>query len=595
MITKKQIFALLLCLLSLITANAAVTFKAQRPGTIIEGERFQITFTLDGAKGEDFKGPQLNNCELLSDHNVSSSTSVTIINGKRSDFYRYDYICVYYAQKAGKVNVPSVSITVDGKLYKTQPFSFEINKNTGALNQHINSNQQVGDEYDLAPKTISEAKSKTFLKIFLSKNKVYEQEPIECKFKLYTQCDVRGINSARLSLNDFLIEELQVDPKEVNVEEYNGQKYNTLVLKHLVLYPQKTGSLKINTGEYIANVLIPQVATMMGMQYLQQQIVPLKISDDISLDVIPLPSPRPSNFSGAIGDFSVNANVSPSTLRTNEAATFTFTITGSGNIKYIKDPQIKFPTEFELYAPKINSDVNWVDGHMEGKITYDYSFLPQSVGTYQIPTYEFVYFNPNKKEYITLKTSPINVVVNKGNSSQTKVNEEKRTDIIDINLNSKTLSKKTTFIVATLWYWLIYIFLLGLFIVTIILIKKRSKLNLSGMKLAKANKVAMKRLKHATEYMNANKDKQFYEEIVNALWGYLSDKLSIPTSQLMRDNVTQELSKYGADESLSADVIDLLNLCDMAIYAPQTTTGQTKEVYHRALNIINSIESIKHK
>ena len=392
-----------------------------------------------------------------------------------------------------------------------------------------------------------------------------------------------------------MIEEIQVDPKKVNVEEYNSQKYNTLVLKHLMLYPQKTGTLKINTGVYIANVLIPQVTNMLGMQYLQQQIVPIKLSDDISLEVIPLPSPCPTNFSGAIGDFSVNTKVSPSALRTNETATFTFTINGNGNIKYIKEPQFKFPSEFELYSPKINSDINWVDGRIEGMATYDYSFLPQSVGTYQIPAYEFVYFNPDKKEYITLKTSPINIVVNKGRSSGINVNEEKRTDIIDINLDTKNLSKKSTFIVATFWYWLIYIFIIGIFIFTIILIKKSSESDISSLKLAKANKVAMKRLKHAHEYMIANKDKQFYEEIVNAIWGYLSDKLLIPTSQLIRDNVTLELAKYGADESLCADVIDVLNLCDMAIYAPQASSEQTKDIYNRTLDIINRIESIKRK
>lgn len=589
--TKKQIYALLLCLLSFITASAAITFKAQKPGTIIEGERFQITFTLEGAKGENFIGPQLNNCELISDRNFS----YTRINSIGSNFYRYDYICVYYAQKAGKVNVPSVSITVDGKHYKTKPFSFEIHKNTGALNQHISPNQQDIDEYDLAPKSITEAKSKTFLKIILSKNKVYEQEPVECKFKLYTQSNIKiDKKSGRLSLNDFLYDELQADSDKVNVEEYNGQEYSTLVLKHLILYPQKTGTLKIN-GEFIVTVLIPQVTNMLGMQYLQQQIVPIKLSDDISLEVIPLPSPCPTNFSGAIGDFSVNTKVSPSALRTNETATFTFTINGNGNIKYIKEPQFKFPSEFELYSPKINSDINWVDGRMEGIATYDYSFLPQSVGTYQIPAYEFVYFNPNKKEYITLKTSPINIVVNKGSSSGINVNEEKRTDIIDINLDTKNLSKKSTFIVATFWYWLIYIFIIGIFIFTIILIKKSSESDISSLKLAKANKVAMKRLKHAHEYMIANKDKQFYEEIVNAIWGYLSDKLLIPTSQLIRDNVTLELSKYGADESLCADVIEVLNLCDMAIYAPQASSEQTKDIYNRTLDIINRIESIKRK
>lgn len=588
---KKQIYALLLCLLSFITVSAAVTFKAQKTGTIIEGERFQITFTLEGAKGENFIGPQLNNCELISDRNFS----FTRINSIGSNFYRYDYICVYYAQKAGKVNVPSVSITVDGKHYKTKPFSFEIHKNTGALNQHISPNQQDIDEYDLAPKSISEAKSKTFLKIILSKNKVYEQEPVECKFKLYTQSNIKiDKKSGRLSLNDFLYDELQADSDKVNVEEYNGQEYSTLVLKHLILYPQKTGTLKIN-GEFIVTVLIPQVTNMLGMQYLQQQIVPIKLSDDISLEVIPLPSPRPSNFSGAVGDFSVNTKVSSSALRTNETATFTFTINGNGNIKYIKEPQFKFPSEFELYSPKINSDINWVDGRIEGMATYDYSFLPQSVGTYQIPAYEFVYFNPDKKEYITLKTSPINIVVNKGRSSGINVNEEKRTDIIDINLDTKNLSRKSTFIVATFWYWLIYIFIIGIFIFTIILIKKSSESDISSLKLAKANKVAMKRLKHAHEYMIANKDKQFYEEIINAIWGYLSDKLLIPTSQLIRDNVTLELSKYGADESLCADVIDVLNLCDMAIYAPQASSEQTKDIYNRTLDIINRIESIKRK
>ena len=138
-------------------------------------------------------------------------------------------------------------------------------------------------------------------------------------------------------------------------------------------------------------------------------------------------------------------------------------------------------------------------------------------------------------------------------------------------------------------------FIIGIFIFTIILIKKSSESDISSLKLAKANKVAMKRLKHAHEYMIANKDKQFYEEIINAIWGYLSDKLLIPTSQLIRDNVTLELSKYGADESLCADVIDVLNLCDMAIYAPQASSEQTKDIYNRTLDIINRIESIKRK
>ena len=590
----KRLYILLLCALSFFIANAAVTFKAQQPGTIIEGDRFQITFTLEGAQGENFNGPQLNNCELLSDHNVSSSTSVTIINGKRTDSYRYDYICVYHAKNAGKVNVPSVSITVNGKQYKSQPFSFEIHKNTGAPNQHINQNTQSYDEIDASPKSISEAKSKTFMKVILSKNSVYEQEPIECKFKLYTQNKVQGVSPATLTLNDFLIEELPIKLDKVDVEEFNGQRYNTVVLKRLILYPQKSGSLKIETGDYTATVTIPQVVNMMGMQYIQHQPIPIKISDDISLEVLPLPSPRPTNFSGAVGNFSINSNVSSSSLRTNETATYAFTITGSGNIKYIKEPSIKFPSEFELYAPKSNADVECINGQIEGTVTFDYSFMPLSVGKYQIPAHEFIYFDPDKKEYITLTTSPTNIIVNKGVASVSNDDAKKRNDINDLKLGDKGLSKNPSIIVCTLWYWLIYVFIILIYISFLLFIKKKPNQK-SNMKLAKANKIAMKRLKLANEYMLSNKEQQFYEEIINALWGYLSDKLAIPTSQLIRDNIKSELSKYGADESLCEEVIDILNLCDMAIYAPQSATMQTQVVYNRTIDIINKIESIKRK
>lgn len=589
-------FILSLIFFVALNINATVSFNAQNPGTILEGEKFQITFTLQGGAGENFHGPQLNNCKLISDNNVYTSSSYTNINGQHSTSSRVDYICVYYAEKIGKVTVPSVTIIVDGKQYKTQPITFEIKKNNGKPNQHISQLQSITsfeEDLQISPKEVA---SNAFIKIILSKNKVYEQEPIECQIKLYTRYKLKFRNNSQISLDKFLIEDIPVNSNNVVIEEYKGKEYNSVVIRKFILFPQESGRLKISTGKYSLEVAVPFQMNKGGFMFNQQQNILIEASDSTNLEVLPLPSPQPANFSGAVGKYNISTELSPSSIKTNEIGTLSFIITGQGNIKYIKEPLINFPDEFELYEPKYIPNVKVVGSNLDGIVTYDYSFMPLSIGNYQIPKQEFVYFDPENKEYVTLYTDPLSINVKKGTS--VGINEiARRNDIHDINLSSKELTKNPVFIIDTFWYWLIYIVIILMFLGVVVVRKKQIKFNsdITNIKLAKANKVAQKRLKLAQKYMISKNEKQFYEEIVNAIWGYLSDKLAIPTSQLLRENIMTELSKLGADESLCGEVINILNECDMAIYSSQSTTIQVDEIYNKTIDIIDKIESIKQK
>ena len=395
-----------------------------------------------------------------------------------------------------------------------------------------------------------------------------------------------------------MIEEIPIRNLSPQVETYNGKQYNTAILTRCIICPQKSGKLTINSGKYdLTATKHEKVSFGSGFAYSR---VPIReklsiSSNSASVNIIPLPTPQPDNFSGAVGQFSIDTKLTPNTLRTNETALLQYTISGTGNVKYIKEPTIDFPAEFELYTPKNESKIDVSNGTMSGTTIFEYTFVPQSVGKFQIPSHEFVYFDPVQKKYITLNTKPYIFNVAKGASVNQQDVKIKNTDIHHIKLGDKNLCSSPTFIIYSFWYWATYILLIIAFAVFVMLYKKHLKLSadIVGLRLAKASKVAKKRLKLANKYMSAHKDKQFYEEIVNAMWGYLSDKLSIPVSQLLRDNVATELINYGADNSLTKEVIEILDQCDMALYAPLLSGNQMTEIYNKTIGIINKIESIK--
>lgn len=598
---KRSIFILLFIALVASSAFAAASFNVVNPpGRVAVGQKFSITYRLKNGEGTSLKVPQINGCKLLYGPSTSTSQSYQIINGSMSSSSTIDYTYIYRAEKEGNYNVGEASIVVDGKKLTSKGFSINVVPGNSAQQGGSQSGSRPQVEFDDASTQTADrsvSPNDVFVRIILSKATAYEQEAIECTMKLYTKYTISSFLPTKMPNYDgFLIEEMNVQASLNEVETYNGQRYMTAILKKCIIFPQKSGKLTINSGNYDINVVQYDNVNMGFFTVQSPQERSIKVSSNsVSLNVLPLPQPQPEGFSGAVGKFSVESRLIGNSFRTNDPATLIYTISGTGNIKYLQEPKIDFPSEFELYSPKSDIQAAVSGNNVTGKMTVEYTFVPQSVGDFRIGGDKFVYFNPATKDYVTLDTQGYNIKVAKGLSAPSDVEQKdielKNTDIRHIKLGDKNPSLKHEFVIATWWYWCLY-GVIVIALVSVIGINRRNikrMADVRGMKLAKANKEAKKRLKLAKVFMDKKQDDKFYEEILRAVWGYLSDKLGIPVSQLSRDNVAFELSKIGASEELCGKFINVLDDCEMARYA--TGVAQPSAVYEQATSAINELEN----
>ncbi|MDE5751168.1 MAG: BatD family protein, partial [Duncaniella sp.] len=437
-----------------------------------------------------------------------------------------------------------------------------------------------------------------FVRIILSKSSAYEQEAIGCTIKLYTKYSISSFLPTRQpSFDGFLIQDLDVQPALNEVENYRGQDYMTAILKRCIIFPQKSGKLTINSGNYDISVIQYDNVNMGMFQVRQPRESKIKVSSNTgSIDIMPLPSPRPDGFNGAVGRFSIDSRLVGNIFRTNDPATLIYTIKGTGNIKYLKEPQIDFPSEFEQYTPKSDIQTSVNGNEVSGTMEIEYTFVPQSVGDFTIGADKFVYFDPTTKSYQTLTTKSYPIKVSKGlstpvSTADQKDIENKNSDIRHIYLGDKNPSFDHTPVITKTYYWILYILVTSAAGALIFINRKNAQRNadIVGRRTAKASKVARKRLKAAEKYLRASDADHFYEEMLRAIWGYLSDKLNIPVSQLSRENIASTLEHKGYSTSVIDELVSVLDDCEMARYTPDSSS-RMDEVYSRGANAINNLE-----
>jgi hypothetical protein len=384
------------------------------------------------------------------------------------------------------------------------------------------------------------------------------------------------------------------------LENYNGQNYLTAVLKRVILYPQKAGRLTITSGKF--DLTLVQYENVNMGYFTTRRPIEKNITtttNSATLDVIALPEPKPAGFNGAVGKFSVSTKLSPEHLLTNDAATYSYIVKGTGNIKYLKEPTINFPAGFDEYTPKNDINAQFNGSDMTGTYQIDYTIVPQEVGKFTIPGTAFVYFDPSTHKYVTINTNEYNVKVGKGSNAalniEQKAIDKTMTDILYIKTNHEPQTKDLKFLFYNPIYWCVYLLAIIILVAIIVIFRRQMKLNadVAGRKLAKANKVANKRFKVARGYMNEHKNDMFYEAISQALWGYLSDKLGIPASQLLRDNISEKLANSGAPQESIDSVINILDECEMARFTPEHSDEQVAQLYEQAVSAIKQLENIK--
>ena len=596
----KILTTFLLVMLAAASASAAA-FRVEAPRQAIVGQKFSVTFWLDNVPSTPSGNPaipSIQNCKLLFGPGISQSSSYQNINGKESSSSSIGYSYTYKAEKAGTVTIGSARINVGGKTMATKPIKLQILPPDRSA---ASGNQTSVQAYDIDTQTSDKPINgkDLFVRIVLSKPTAYEQEGVLCSIKLYTKYQVsKFITNVQPAYNGFMAEEVPVT-LQGKFETVGGENYYSYIIKQSVLFPQQTGKLTISSGSYDLTVTqFETINTTFGrMRSPVEKTIKVQ-SNTASLNVVPLPSPRPANFSGAVGKFSVNRTMSAKKPRTNEASTIKMTISGQGNLKSLTAPKFGFSSQFEQYDPQTTVTASPSGATLAGKVVVDYTFVPQSVGEFSIDGTDFVYFDLDSHQYKTIKVEGFkNLKVAKGSaSSAVKYNDAVMKDILPQETGNLNLSKSHETISGEWWVWFYYVALIIAFAILMVVYRQKLKerANTTLMKRKGANKVANRRLKRAKRFMNKGQKDAFYEEMLTALWGYYSDKLSIPVSELNRDNISKELANYGLAEDAIGRVIDIIDECEFSRYAQSAESAMPmNDIYSKACDSIGEVENTK--
>lgn len=607
---RKYFFLILMIAVSLqMFADDKVTLRASAPEVVVNGDQFRLTYTVNSQDVKDFLAPQAKGFDVLMGPSRSQQISRQIINGKVSSSRSITYTYILMAVSEGTFNIPAASIEVDGEKIFSNPLTIKVlpkDKEQGNSNQ----SQGNGGISSRNQKTSGRITDKDlFILATASKTKVHEQEAILVTYKAYTTVDLRQLLGKMPDQQGFYVQEVELPTqKTFKLEHYNGRNYNTVVYRQYVLFPQKSGKLEIPAVTFDAVVAQrvavsddPFEAFFNGGGYVEvnKKIVAPKVV----INVDPLPS-KPEGFSGGVGTFSLKSDISTTELKANEAVTIKLTISGTGNMKLVSAPEVKFPHDFEIYDPKIEDNYELTANGLSGTKTIEYLAIPRHASNFTIPAIEFKYFDIKTGRYNTLATESYELKVAKGDGSAANqqviadfTNKENvkvlGTDILFIKTGDTVLRQKGNYFFGTVTYYLWYIIPFVLFVVFVVIYRKQAieSANVAKVKTKKANKVAAKRMKQAGKLLSENKVNEFYDEVLKALWGYISDKLNIPVSKLSRDNIEAELSGHGVSEDLIKEFIDALSECEFARYAPGNQNEAMDKVYSASVDVISKMEN----
>ncbi|GAB6012426.1 BatD family protein [Viscerimonas tarda] len=599
-----------------------VTFKASAPAAVVKGEQFRLSYILRNGEGSSPQFPnEMKGFDVLYGPSVSRSSSVQIINGRTTSDSSESYTFILVASEEGSFSVPAATIKVDGKSYTSNALTIKVLPPDKTPQAQAQPDARGGQSSSSSASSSSGSSSTSssssnaqninsgdaFIRPIVTKTKVYEQEAFIISFKFYTTLNVRDIGKIEFpEFEGFMVEEQDLPTnRQLSLEHYNGRNYYAVDLRRSLLFPQRSGKITIPQGKIEMVFSVPsgrKVQSFFGPQEVMADVKRILQTNPVIIDVSPLPTGKPANFSNAVGSFSLKSSISDTEVKANDAITITLNIAGTGNLKLIKTPEIKFPTGFESYDPKVDNTFKIVESGLTGSKKIEYLFIPRYPGNYTIPAIEFSYFDLKSRTYKTLRSPEYNLKVDKdpnaGNNSAVSYDNQNEVKVIQdirfLKTGKASYSEVNGFLVGSLGYVLWYLIPLLLFVLSFVYYRKliEQNANIALMRTKKANKVATKRLKIAGVHLKEHNKEKFYEEILRATWGYLSDKLLIPAAELNRDNIELELSKYGVSEALMSRFMYILDTGEFARYAPSESDETMDKLYSETVNAISEMESI---
>lgn len=600
-----KIVCFVVALFGSVSAWAQVSFTVDAPALTALGQPFRVEFSIDAEPDDSsLKAPDFEGFEVLAGPSISTGHSVQFINGRKTSSYNRSFTYVLLPESAGTFTIGAASIEVDGKRYSTQPMPIEVIAESGST---AGATTGGGEQQKQAQSSDSRiAKDDILIRLKVSDREVYKGESIRASLVLYTRVGVDIESLEMPSFDNFWSQELTFE-NSPSREEYNGKVYETYKINELLLSPQRSGTIVIEPAKMsvLAQVVVQNNRSfdpIFGGRQVYHVTRELR-TEPVSINVKPFPQNAPASFNGAVGKFSMRSTMPETEIEANSADQISVTISGDGNLKFITAPQLSLPESFELYDTKIVDNIKVTAAGTSGSITYTYPFVARSAGSFTIEPLLFSYLDPSTGEYHTLSTERFSIEVSDDGSiaeAQPSMGftdyggsmRQLDRDIRFIHTSFKPQMAASLFVLSPL-YWLIVVAFVVAFIATYVVMRRRINLNRNvvARRMKHADKYAVQRLRLAERYMREDNRHAFYEEMLRAMWGYISDKFNIPVSGLTKETIREELYRRGVSAADAEQFCEIISRADEAQYAP-STDGDMNSLYGDAVDVISKIESV---
>ena len=620
-IAGRRIAACLLLLLSWTGMLSAQEpqLSVQAPRSVPAGQAFEVVYTINVRGAKSFQAPSFEGLDILYGPYQSQSSSFQFVNGRQSQSFNLSFTYGLQATQEGSITVEAASIVVDGKTYQSEPFTLTVTQgNSNSAHQAGRTNSSgmparsqarprqsnTQNQQNLPPEVSDQD---LFVTVQPSKKNPYVGEQVILNYRIYTSIPVEQfIINKTPSNKGFWVEELEVDPQSQNQEVIDGRNYVYADIRRVALFAQNEGVHTVEPMEVeaLAQIAVQRQRTnsiwdffddpfFAPMQTVKKELK----TPSLKINARPLPEEgRPLSFDGLVGDFDIDFDYDLQTLKTNEASTFRFSVSGRGNIEMIHAPQIVFPPDFEVYEPRISYSKNSNANGVGGKAVFEYIVVPRHAGVYKIDAFSYSFFNPATGKYEEKNIPEIVLNVEAGKNAAMAADGAHGTQAgSDIEYIKPRVEKwhpigKNFLFSAAFWICMGAEMLLFGLCLLLFRLHARNKADIVGLKNRKAAKEAKRCLKKAELLLKEGKKDEFFIEISQALWGFLSNKFNIPPANLSMDTVRDELGKRQVADDLSTQFIQTLDHCEFERFSPQASREEgMKKMYEEAYAIIYKI------
>lgn len=588
------------------TESSEAQISVSAPSRVSAGENFRIAYTINTQDVEDFKAGNIpSGLELIAGPYTSQQSSYQMINGHTSSSSSITFTFTLYAGKDGSFVVSPAHARIRGKWVASRPVRITVSGRArnggGAPQMHQDAG---GQQEEIAPGGSAITGKDLFIKVTANKYRVHEQEPVLLTYKVYTLVDLTQLEGKMPDLTGFHSQEIPLpQQKSFHVERVNGRPYRCVTWSQYLMYPQMTGALKIPSITF-KGIVVQQNRNVdpfeaffnggSGYVEVKRNIV----APGVDIQVDPLPA-KPVGFSGGVGKFNISAKLDKNEVKAGDPVTLRVVISGLGNLKLIKQPVVEFPKGFDKYDPKITDKTKLTNAGVGGSMVYDYLAVPRNQGTYTIPSVSFIYYDVNANAYKTLHTQQfvVHVAPGDGKGSSESFDNPEDNDIHALKTGPSDSTSVGDFFLGSAAYWISLLLPLIAFVVLLIIFRQRAIENADVVKMRgkRANKIARKRLKKASRLMFEHNSAEFYDEVLRALWGYVSYKLNMPVESLSKENIKEKLASRGVNEDIIGKFISALEECEFERYAPGDEAGNMEKTFQSAMTAIIEIEDVMKK